>query len=233
MPVASVVSIALTTLPPPEATANVTIAPAAALLNWSRAITLGAVATFVLTVAVWALPALSASCVAAPAVPVAVNVTGLPVNPADVAVSVFDPAVVPSVHDPTVAIPLPLVGCEPPATLPPPVATAKVTVTPATALPNESLTATDGAIATLVLTVALCPLPAFRAIVLAAVAIAVAVKVTGLPARLPDVAVRVLVPAVVPSRQLPRVAMPDALVVGVAAVTLPPLDATANVTLTP
>src|ERR1041384_8860361 len=156
MPVASVVSIALTTLPPPEATANVTIAPAAALLNWSRAITLGAVATFVLTVAVWPLPALSASCVAAPAVPVAVKVTGRPVNPADVAVSVFDPAVVPSVHDPTVAIPPPLVGCEPPATLPPPVATANVTVTPATALPHESLPARAAAGATLTLTRARC-----------------------------------------------------------------------------
>src|SRR2546430_13391026 len=48
-----------------------------------------------------------ASFAAAPAVPVAVNVTGLPVMPlpAAVAVSVFGPAVVPSVHEDTAAIP--------------------------------------------------------------------------------------------------------------------------------
>src|SRR3989442_11571566 len=52
----------------------------------------------------------SASFAAAPVVPVAVKVTGLPVSPAAVAVSVFVPAVVPSVHDVTAAMPLPFVA---------------------------------------------------------------------------------------------------------------------------
>jgi hypothetical protein len=74
---------------------------------------------------------------AAPVVPVAVNVTGLPVRPLDVAVRVFVPAVVPSVQDVAAAIPLALVltgvvG----VTAPPPEATAKVTATPATGLLN-------------------------------------------------------------------------------------------------
>ena len=42
---------------------------------------------------------------ALPAVPVAVNVTGLPVRPADVAVSVLAPAVVARVQLPTRAMP--------------------------------------------------------------------------------------------------------------------------------
>jgi hypothetical protein len=73
----------------------------------------------------------------APAVPVAVNVTGLPPSPLEVAVSVLVPAVVPSVQDVTAAMPLPLVvtgvvG----VTVPPPEATANVTETPATGLLN-------------------------------------------------------------------------------------------------
>jgi hypothetical protein len=74
---------------------------------------------------------------AAPVVPVAVKVTGLPVRPLDVAVRLFVPAVVPRVHDVTAAMPLPLVvtgvvGL----TVPPPKATANVTETPATGLLN-------------------------------------------------------------------------------------------------
>ena len=45
----------------------------------------------------------------APAVPVAVNVTGLPFTPGAVAVNVFEPAVVPSVQLPTAVMPLALV----------------------------------------------------------------------------------------------------------------------------
>src|SRR5881398_2138678 len=76
----------------------------------------------------------SASFVAAPAVPSAVKVTGLPVipDPAAVAVSVFVPTVVLSVQLPTVAIPLPFVVWVPPVTLPLPGAGANVTVTPCT-----------------------------------------------------------------------------------------------------
>src|SRR5437879_844791 len=55
--------------------------------------------------------AVNASCVAAPAVPLAVKVTGLPVTPDGeaVAVRVFVPTVWLSVQLPTVAMPLPLV----------------------------------------------------------------------------------------------------------------------------
>jgi len=79
---------------------------------------------------------------------VAVKVTGLPDRVPDVAVSVLLPAVVPRVQLPTVAIPLTLVVWLAPVTLPPPVATAKVTLTPATGLFAASRTITDGATAT-------------------------------------------------------------------------------------
>src|SRR5205807_8514903 len=48
----------------------------------------------------------STSRVAAPAVPVAVNVTGLPASPVAVAVAVFCPAVALKVHDVAAALPL-------------------------------------------------------------------------------------------------------------------------------
>src|SRR5882762_3245203 len=125
-----------TSVPPPDATANVTATPATGLPLASCTITDGSIGTAVPAVAVWLLPALSAIVLAVPAVPVAVNVTGLPMSPLDVAVSVLVPAVGPSVHDVTVAIPLAFVVCVDPVTLPPPVATAKVTATPATGLLN-------------------------------------------------------------------------------------------------
>jgi hypothetical protein len=87
----------------------------------------------------------------APAVPVAVKVTGLPVRPVDVAVRVFAPAVVPSVQDVTAAIPPALVVAGVVGlTVPPPDATAKVTATPATGLLNWSRTITEGGVATAV-----------------------------------------------------------------------------------
>jgi hypothetical protein len=86
--------------------------------------------------------------VAAPATPVAVNVTGLPVRPVDVAASVLLPAVVPIVQLPTVAIPLASVVWVPPVREPPPEATANVTLTPATGLLLTSFTITEGAVET-------------------------------------------------------------------------------------
>src|SRR5207247_9767012 len=86
----------------------------------------------------------STSFVAAPHVPSAVNVTGLPVSPLDVAVSVFVPAVVLRVQLPTVAIPLPFVVWVPPVTVPLPTAAANVTVTSCSGLPLPSCTITDG-----------------------------------------------------------------------------------------
>ena len=64
-------------------------------------------------------------------------------------------------------------------------------------------------------------------------AVPVAVKVTGEPDSPLPVAVRVFVPAVVPSVQLPTVAIPLLLVVAVKPVAEPPPDATAKVMVMP
>src|SRR5256885_741822 len=121
-------------------------------------------------------PELSATAAAAPAVPVAVNVTGLPVSVPEVAVSVFGPAVGPNVQDVTVAIPLaPVVTGVVGVTVPPPDPTANVTLTPPTGLPFASRTITEGATGTAVPTVADCPFPALIAIWVAVPAVPVAV----------------------------------------------------------
>jgi hypothetical protein len=115
-----------------------------------------------------------ANCVAAPAVPVAVKVTGEPLRLPLVAVSVLAPAVVPRVQAGLVAMPaLSVVTAPVEANEPPPVATAKVTDTPLTALPCASVTLTDGAVATAVLTVALWLFPPVTAIVVAALELTV------------------------------------------------------------
>jgi hypothetical protein len=115
-----------------------------------------------------------ANCVAAPAVPVAVKVSGEPLKLPLVAVSVFAPAVVPRVQAGLVAMPaLSVVTAPVEANEPPPVATAKVTDTPLTALPCASVTLTDGAVATAVATVALWLFPPVTAIVVAALELTV------------------------------------------------------------
>ena len=68
--------------------------------------------------------------------------------PVIVAVSVFAPAVVPSVQLPTVAIPDAFVVATAPVSSPPPDATANVTDTPSTGLSFASRTSTLGAVAT-------------------------------------------------------------------------------------
>jgi hypothetical protein len=90
--------------------------------------------------------------VTVPATPVAVIVTGEPVSPVAVAVSVFVPAVVPRVQEVRAAMPEAFVatldvGLRMPSPL-------NVTDLPATGLPTESVTMTDGAVATAVSTVA-------------------------------------------------------------------------------
>ena len=65
-------------------------------------------------------------------------------------------------------------------------------------------------------------LPAVTRYLVAAPAMPVAAMVTGEPLRVPDEALRVLAPAVVPSVQLPTVAMPEALVVAEPPLTEPP-----------
>ena len=104
---------------------------------------------------------------AAPITPVALNVTD-PATPGAPAVSVFAPAVFPSVQLPTVAMPSPFVVWDAPVTDPPPLVTAKVTVAPATAFPFASAILTDGGFATVAPTSAVCPFDAEFATVIAA-----------------------------------------------------------------
>src|SRR5439155_45176 len=157
------------TVPPPEATANVTLTPATGLPFASCTITEGSVATVVPAVAAGTFPALMAIELAAPAVPVAVKVTGLPVSAPDVAVSLLDALPSSSVHDVTAAIPFaPVVTDVVGVTVPPPDATANVTLTPPTGLPFASRTITEGSTATAVPAVADWPFPAWIAICVAA-----------------------------------------------------------------
>src|SRR5438093_6980991 len=150
-PLPVVVAEALASVPPgPLATTAVTVTP-----FWLTGLPLASCSC---TTGCWANGAplcalldgsvIMASFAAAPVVPVAVNVTGLPVSPAAVAVSVFVPAVVPSVHDVTAAMPLPFVAPLVGLTVPPPDVTVNVTVTSATGLPAPSRTITDGGVAT-------------------------------------------------------------------------------------
>src|SRR5207249_1352923 len=202
------------TEPPPDATANVTLTPPTGLPFASRTITDGSIATAVPAVADWLFPPLSAIELAAPVVPVAVKVTGLPVSPLAVAVSEFGPTVGPSVHDVTAAIPFPpvvtgVVGVDGPRAE----EGANVTLTPATGLPFASCTITEGGVATVVPAVADWLFPALTAIELAAPAVPVAVKVTGLPASPLAVAVSEFGPAVGPRIQEVTAAIPFAPVV--------------------
>ena len=88
-----------------------------------------------------------------------------------------------------------------------------VTATSATGFPFASFTITDGGEVTAVPAVADWLVALFAAIVAAAPAVPVAVKVTGLPDSAPEVAVNVFEPVVALSVQLPTVATPLALVV--------------------
>src|SRR2546422_2552273 len=88
-------AVAGSTVPLSPLVANVTATPATGLANWSRTITEGGVATAVPTVAACPLPAFTPICVAGPAAAWAVNVTGLPERPEEVAVRAFEPAAAP------------------------------------------------------------------------------------------------------------------------------------------
>ena len=93
-------------------------------------------------------PVFRAICVAAPTVPVAVNVTGEPARLPLVAVIVLDPTDAPRVQLPTVAMPLAFVVADKSVPEPPPEATANMTLTPETTLLFASLMMTLGAVAT-------------------------------------------------------------------------------------
>jgi acyl dehydratase len=94
---------------------------------------------------------------AAPAVAVALKVTGLAVTPLATtrAVRRLAPTAGPSVHAPTVAMPLGLVTAPAPVTEPPPPDTLKNTEVALTGVLKRSRTITDGAVATAVLAAAL------------------------------------------------------------------------------
>ena len=200
-------------VPFPGATANVTATCATGFPFASFTITDGGALTAVPAAADWLVALFAAIVAAVPAVPVAVKVTGLPESDPELAVRVFEPAVAPNVQLPTVAMPLPLVVWLPPVIVPFPGATANVTATCATGFPFASFTITEGGEPTAVPAVADWLVGLFAAIVAAAPAVPVAVKVTGLPESDPELAVRVLLPAVALSVQLPTVATPLALVV--------------------
>ena len=146
------------------------VLPVTVLPTASRTVTTGWVVKAA-PLAATAAEVVSANCVAAPGVPVAVKVKGEPLKLPLVAVSVLAPAVVLRVQAGLVAMPalsLVTVAGEPgEASEPPPLAAVKVTDTPLTALPCASVTFTDGAVVTAVPTVALCELPPFNAIVAA------------------------------------------------------------------
>jgi hypothetical protein len=160
------------------------------------------------------------------------NVTGLPASVPDDAVTVLLPAVGPnvSVLDATPEL-FVVVAVE--VSAPPPAVTAKVTVTPETPLPLASLTFTVNGALNCCPTVPVWLFPLTRAIVdAAAVPVAVALKVTGLPVRVPDDAVTVLVPAFGPRVSVLE-ASPELFVVVAVAVRVPPPAVTAKVTVTP
>src|SRR5882762_8678179 len=173
------------------------------------------------------------SCVAVPAVPVAVNVTGLPLMPlpAAVAVRVFGPAVVASVQLPTVAMPLASVVGLAAVRSPLPGATANVTATPATGFPLASRTITDGGEPTAVPAVADWGFMLLPAMVAAAPAVTVTVVVCVI-ATPPIVADSVFGPAAV--EPACPVATPPALVVPTGWVSVfPAVGVAASVTVAP
>src|SRR5437899_3227962 len=150
-------------LPAPPAV-RTTLAPPITLPPASRAVTLIVLVPDPAGIDGGAAPTVDVVADTGPTVPVAVNVTGLPLipDPVAVAVSVFVPAVGASVQLPTVAIPsTPVVGFGP-VTLPP-LEGAKVTATPETRLPLASRTITEGGGVTAVPAVADVP-PPFGAI---------------------------------------------------------------------
>src|SRR5205823_480286 len=153
-PLALVVCLPPVIVPFPGATANVTATCATGFPFASFTITDGGVLTAVPAVADWLVALFAAIVAAVPAVPVAVNVTGLPLKPVEVAVSVFGPAVALSVQLPTVATPLALVVLLSSPTRRSPDLTANVTATCATGFPFASFTITDGGVLTAVPAVA-------------------------------------------------------------------------------
>src|SRR5947209_4786648 len=96
-------------LPFPGATANVTATCATGFPIGRATCRESGELTAVPAVVDWLVGLFAAIVAAAPAVPVAVNVTGLPDKVPEVAVNAFEPAVALNIQLPTVATPLALV----------------------------------------------------------------------------------------------------------------------------
>src|SRR5439155_452209 len=188
-PFTSVVKVVGSTDPPPDAAAHVTVTPATALPFASLTSTTWGVWSRVATCPVRLSPELLTSVAAAPAVPVAVKVAGLPESVPEAAVNVFDPAVALSVQLPTVATPLPFVVWLPPVIVPFPDATVNVTATPTTGFPLASFTITDGGEPTAVPATADCVVGLLAAIAAAAPAVSVIPAVAGVRVPLPKLTV--------------------------------------------
>jgi hypothetical protein len=161
---------------------KITVVPLTGLLKASITLTLGGVVTAVPIVADCASPAFFTICVAGPAVPVAENTKDVVLFAAD-AVSVFDPAAVPSFQLPTVATPSEPVVSVSPVAEPPPVVTVKVTSIPSIGAFAASLTTTLGGVDTAVSTMADWLFPAFSTIEFADTGTASMVIRTKNPAR--------------------------------------------------
>jgi hypothetical protein len=183
------------------------------------------------TVPIWLFPETVTSIPAVPGAAVAVKACGEPFGTLALALKVFVPATVPSVPV-ALAWPFAAVVAEVGVIEPSPLVTAKVTVTPETGFPYWSFTCTTKGALSGVQIVVVWPSPDTATSVSAAPAFPVAVNVCGEPLKEPDVAVKVFVPAAVPSFPV-ALASPLELVVAEVGEIEPPPLATAKVTLVP
>ena len=165
--------------------------------------------------------------------PVAVNVTGLPDSVPEDAVTVLIPAELPKVSEldarPRIFVVV-LVAVK----VPPPETTAKVTFTPETGFPPESVTLTTNGRGSSrpMMPVWPDPLDMTNVVGVGELTTPVAVNVTGLPAKVPELAVTAFVPAADPKVRMLE-ARPRLLVVATDAVNDPPPETTLKLTLTP
>jgi len=221
--------------------ANVTLVPVTGFPPASVTVTTNGEPSAVLIWALWPFPDVRLIVAAAPTVAVAVNPTGLPASEPDVAVTAYDPTLLPSVNVllawpfTSVVVTVALNDC--PAAPTGVVPIAKITFVPLTGFPPASRTVTTNGEASAVLITAFWLFPEVRLIVAALPVVAVAVNVTGLPASPPDVAVTVYDPTLLPSVSV-LLACPLPFVVVVVVVNDCPVApegvvAIANVTLTP
>src|SRR5688572_13890622 len=195
--------------------------------------TVGGAPTAFLTVPVWGSRLLLTIFAATGATAVAEKVIGLPLSEPAVATRVCTPGIDPSTQRAGAAMPDAFVTADPPVTAPFPEPGEKMTLNPATGFPLASVTLTDGGVATGPPAVAVSLFPANGATVVGVPAPPVAVNVTEAGVSPAPPAVRVFGPAVVPSVQLPIVAIPDAFVVAAPPVIVPPPLATAKVIANP